>query len=297
MFLSGVTRRSFAALRLGVKCLVWAALASQLIGAQDLAPPDGFLGVWRKEGAPRVFRGSDLYGHIDGGSELFLEFGFEELTVQRYRSGADQFSLELYRMSDPLAAAGIYLMKQGTPASEGRLPVPYTLGAYQLMFACDRYLVALNNLEGSEAKLSEMLEFGRHIISKLPAAPAPAPAEYLPMAGLVSGSFRLIRGSYALQSVFSLGPGNILSLARGQTAASGDYRQGDDTWTLIACHYPDPRTAGTAFEYVASHLDPYLKTLSRSDSSLVFQDYANEYGTVSIFGDRLEVRVHLKRRP
>ncbi|HPB73006.1 MAG TPA: hypothetical protein PLX71_08505, partial [Phycicoccus sp.] len=55
----------------------------------------------------------DLYNYIDGGAELFLEFGFEACTVQQYKRGADEAVMEVYRMDDPVAARGIYLMKCG----------------------------------------------------------------------------------------------------------------------------------------------------------------------------------------
>ena len=71
-------------------------------GDGPLLPPSGFLGSWNLEGKPRLFPGSELYGHIDGGAEIFFEFGFQEATVQRYRSPAGELVVECYRMSDPL---------------------------------------------------------------------------------------------------------------------------------------------------------------------------------------------------
>ena len=287
--------RPIASLRLCVRVSVLALLIAPLAAAEELAPLDGFLGHWHKQGTVRVFKGSDLYGHIDGGSELFLEFGFEELSVQRYTQGADEFSLEIYRMTDPLAAAGIFLMKQGTPAKGALLPTPYALSPYQLMFAYHRYLVVLNNAEGTASRQPDMVEFGRYIIAKLPPGSPPAPEQFLPTEGLVPGSFRLIRGDYALQSIFSLGPANALNLTPGQTAAAGDYRVDKETWTLIICSYPDAAKAQTAFERLSNQLDANLKVTRRETSGLVFEDYANEYGTIRVLENRVEVRLHLSK--
>jgi hypothetical protein len=264
---------------------------------QDLLPPNGFLGKWQKSRVARVFHAADLYGHIDGGAELFLEFGFEELVVQDYKSGSDELSLELYRMTDPVAARGIYLMKAG-PQSSKQLPFPHTFSPFQLLFARDRYLVILNNLEGRQEKEPEMIELARHLAARLPDAPGlTSSVPSLPPDGLVSGSLRLIRGPYALQSVFTLGPGNILSLAPGQTAASGDYDLGGKTSTLITCDYPTAAAAQRAFDYLTGHLDSYLKPVSKRDGRLVFQDYASEYGLIVLSGSRLEISVHLKQSP
>jgi hypothetical protein len=60
-----------------------------------------------------VLAQKDMYGYIDGGAELFFEFGFSELTVQRYRCGERELSLDLYRMTGPDAALAVYLAKKG----------------------------------------------------------------------------------------------------------------------------------------------------------------------------------------
>jgi hypothetical protein len=76
-------------------------------------PPDGFLNTWHREASPRVFEGADLYGHINGGAEVFLELGFDRLDVVRYDADGAAVEVERYRMTDPVAALGIYLMKCG----------------------------------------------------------------------------------------------------------------------------------------------------------------------------------------
>ena len=263
---------------------------------QEPLPPDGFLGKWQKSGVVRTFHAADLYGHIDGGAELFLEFGFEQLVVQEYKSGADELSLELYRMTDPVAARGIYLMKAG-PQSSKQLAFPHTFSPYQLLFARDRYLVILNNLEGRQEKEPEMIELARYLEARLPGVPDLTSVPALPSDGLLPHSLRLIRGPYALQSTFTLGSGNILSLSRGQTAVSGDYDRAGKTSTVVVCDYPTPALARQAFDYLAGHLDPYLTPIGKGDGRFVFQDYASEYGLIVLSGSRLEITVHLKQKP
>lgn len=263
---------------------------------RELIPPDGFLGKWQKSGVVRTFHAADLYGHIDGGAELFLEFGFEELLVQEYKSGADELSLELYRMTDPVAARGIYLMKAG-PQSSKQLTFPHTFSPFQLLFARDRYLVIMNNMEGKQEKEPEMIALARYVEARLSGEPDLTSVPALPSDGLLPDSVRLIRGLYALQSVFTLGSGNILSLSRGQTAVSGDYDRAGKTSTTIVCDYASPPLARQAFDYIAGHLDPYLKPIGKGDGRLVFQDYASEYGLIVLSGSRLEITVHLKQKP
>ena len=46
---------------------------------------DGVPG-WKRTGAPERYNKEGLYGYIDGGAEIVLEYGFRELSVQRFAS-------------------------------------------------------------------------------------------------------------------------------------------------------------------------------------------------------------------
>jgi hypothetical protein len=87
---------------------------------QTILPDSGFAPGWEKSEALRTFTGQDLFNHIDGGAELFLEFGFVKLSVQAYASGKAELTLNAYEMESSASALGIYLMKMGreTPFAE-----------------------------------------------------------------------------------------------------------------------------------------------------------------------------------
>jgi len=56
----------------------------------------------------RTFEGPGLYGFMNGGSELFLEYGFEHLLEQRFTYQGVPFIAEYYLMDTPQNAYGIY---------------------------------------------------------------------------------------------------------------------------------------------------------------------------------------------
>jgi len=56
----------------------------------------------------RIFEGSALYGFMNGGSELFLEYGFQQLLEQRLTFQDIPFVAEYYLMDSPQNAYGIY---------------------------------------------------------------------------------------------------------------------------------------------------------------------------------------------
>ncbi len=290
-------------------CLVWMAAvggAIQAGGDRELLPSDGFLGHWSKAARSRVFTSADLYGHIDGGAELFLEFGFEQLTVQNFNaapaiahevSQGDEIRLEVYRMSDPVAATGVYLLKCGKENPDSSFGDRHTVNNYQLTFKRDRYFVVVNNTGGEERLRGDMLAFARDIASRLPAEKPMAFAGALPKEGLIPDSIRLARGPYALQAIYTLGEGDILQLRRSITALAADYRGESGSKTLIQVDYPDATAAAAAFRHVQANLDRYLEIVATNAGGFLFRDFAGEYGRTATAGRRLTVEVHLAARP
>jgi hypothetical protein len=280
--------------------LLFAVIAAVPAVADDagLLPADGAIPGWTRSAGVRTFQQADLYGHINGGAELFLELGFEQLTLQRYKNGTEEIAVEIYRMTDQVAAAGIYLMKCGKETPDKRLAARHTVNRYQLQLQRDRYYVAINSGSGSEAQVPAMLQFAGSITGRLPADSPPKVLALLPRKGLVAGSERIIRGQYGLQALFTLGDGDMLQLGGKLTAVGADYRdEGTGTYTLIAAEYPDAAAARSAFAHISGNLDRYIQVVGKSDARLVLRDFANKYASVSLAGNRIDIKVNLEQRP
>jgi len=283
-----------AALALLVALLPGVALPA---GGVATLPPSGAVPGWEVDGRQMVFNGSELYGHIDGGAEIFFEFGFEQLTLQRYTSSAGQVVVECYRMSDSLAALGIYLGRCGRETPDPGFAERHTAGRYQLVLVRDRYFVIVDNPAGTPALAPALVEFARVVAARLPPSQPLRAFDSLPEAGLVEGSQRLIRGPVALQAIATLGNGDILQLGGTLTAVAGEYGPATSRWALIVVTYPDSATAGKAFHHLVAGLDPEIRPLRTAQQRLVFRDYDNTFGVATLAGARMEIRLHLKQQP
>jgi hypothetical protein len=290
--------------------LLWCSLLGGFVqqparaGDAEFMPPGGFLQTWKKAANTRVFTSSDLYGFIDGGAEIFLELGFEQLTVQTYvpatataKSDMEDFKVEIYRMSDPVAAMGIYWMNCGKESPDPSFAERHTINPFQLIFKRDRYYVIINNSEGNEKLRPAMVEFARYVASRLPAEIPVRLDEILPKKGLVPGSVRLLRGMYGLQSIFTLGNGNVLQLGSKLTAVAGMYQDETGKYSLVLADYPTEQDALKTLANVQRNLDPYLKVQEKGAQRLVFKDFKNEFGVVSVTGKRIAIRLHLAKLP
>ena len=56
----------------------------------------------------RVFTGTALYGFMNGGADLYYEYGFKELTSREIKYKDEDFTIDVYTMNTPLDAFGIY---------------------------------------------------------------------------------------------------------------------------------------------------------------------------------------------
>lgn len=262
-----------------------------------LLPADGFAGAWKKSAPPRTFTSADLYGHINGGAELFLELGFEQLTVQKYKDGANELGVEIYRMTDATAARAVYIARRGKETPDPALKARHTVSRHQLQVQRDKYYVIVNNVSGGTSVTPVLINAAASVVKLIPTdGPIPALA-LLPKANLVPNSERIIRGTYTLQALFTLGEGDMLSLGSKLTAAAGEYTGGAGTTTLIVSEYPTPAAAAAAFAYLTNHLDTYLKPMTKTSSKLVFQDFEKKFGIATVAGKRLEIRLRLTQPP
>ncbi len=261
--------------------------------AQVILPGDGFAPGWRKQGTPTVFHSKNLYGHINGGAELFLEFGFSKLVVQRYRCGAREVSLDAYKMAGADAALAIYLAKKGIEQPLAGVTVRHTGGDYQITALKGRYFVQVNNQSGEADNLADMIQLLQQFLQPIAAESLTVRWDDFPEARL-PGSELLLAGPYSLQMVYTLGEGDVLQLAGNAFARCAQISAAcESTYTLIHAAYRDSAEARSVLHNLSAHLDAYLQKIEVSADTLTFRDYKNEYGRVVRRGATLEIALHL----
>jgi hypothetical protein len=249
---------------------------------------------FRRAGTSRVFTGTGLYGHIDGGAEIFLELGFERLVVQEYQKNGHAFTVELYTMTDQAAALGIYLMKCGQEKRNAALKARHTLGRRQIMFQRSRIFALVYHKGDATERSEDLVELAKALTSRMPEDVAVSQLALLPSEGRVEGSLRLIRGPFGLHAIYSLGEGDVLLLKDRVTAVAADYRgPGGNHTTRILVPYPTGQAARDAFRHLRDHLDPYLKVGQKTTGCIAFEDFKKKFGVIRLQGKRLDIRVNL----
>ncbi|MBN2091096.1 hypothetical protein JW964_15895 [candidate division KSB1 bacterium] len=264
------------------------------LNATIQVPPGNFLPGWKKDGSNRIFDHKNLYGHIDGGAELFFEFGFVVLNYQRYQNKADELILEIYEMENSTAALGIYLMKCGQETPVDDIDVRNTVNSYQILFVKGACFVQIYNLNGEQNLVPVMIQLAQKTLENIPAAESVEILKLLPEDSLLTGSAKIFRGNYALQSIYTFGSGDVFLLGGKISGVLGDYHTTNGSnFTLLLIPYPDSETALKAFQQVQSNLDPYLEVIQKDVNQLIFKDYKGLYGIITLKGDQIQIKINL----
>lgn len=281
---------------LGAAALVLAAAFSS--AAEVALPGNGFAPGWVAAGKPEAFLQTDLFNYIDGGAELFLEFGFKSLTVQTYTKDELELTLELYEMDGAEAALGVFLLKAGRETPVKGLGARNTGDRFQLTLLRDKWFVHINNADGLPDAVPAMAVLAGRLLTVLADGRPVTLLEALPRRDLVYGTERLFRGPYALQSLYTLGPGDILLQKAKVFGLAADYRSPEGgTLTRILVPYETASAAEEAFEHLKQNLDSYLVVVESHGREFVFHDFQDKYGRVEVAGNSLEIMVNLPDKP
>jgi hypothetical protein len=200
-------------------------LARPQTSISDLLPQSSEVGGWRPEGALQLFTGEELFSYIDGGAEIYYEYGFRRVLVQDYRDRMGQaISLEIFEMLSPQSAYGIYRFKTSRQGRRLDLGDECQLADYYLNLWKGHFLITITGLDAAVRAEPALLLFARSVEHKIKEnAAAPPLALLLPKAGLIPQSLKYFRGPLGLYNVYPFFSGDVFAFRAG---VKGDYDAG-----------------------------------------------------------------------
>ncbi len=244
--------------------------------AQDISlylPESGELEGWDRERDLHSYMGEDLFSYINGGAEIYHEYGFEQVVVQDYQNENDRsLSVEIYKMINPAAAYGIYSFKkspEGIPwdnAHEGRLE------GYYLNFWKDLYLVTITGFDEKDETVDGIKSIAKTIADKLPAVQdiqKPRLISLLPQKDLIPGSEKYFKGSLGLFNSYPFSLEDIFSIKEG---ACGAYKEGYDIYII---QYLNPQESSEQLKEIEKSLrfdQNYFGLVSSETAFFIFND-------------------------
>jgi len=254
---------------------------------QEISLPSG-VGGWKWDGKEMKYDSKTLFKYIDGAAELYLAYGFQNLTARRFeKPNQPPLIVELYEMASSEDAYGVFSFEHQD--EEVGIGQGSEFGGGLLRFWKGKYFASIY-AEGEGADVeSGILETGRVAANSIPVTgQEPKLVGFIPGRdfGLVDKSVRYLKSHVLLNQRFFIAHQNILNLNRNAEAVLAQYLRDKQKVQLLLIRYPDLKEAGDAYRNFMKIYLPdaggkdYLKT---EDKKWTYARQRNEF-VVIVFG-------------
>ncbi len=226
-----------------------------------LMPPDDMGGEWHAVGPAEYAEGQDLFLLINGGAEIYHEYGFDKALYQTYvADNGKSIHLEIYEMSEPSSAYGMYTFKSGHEGKAVALGCQGVLESYYLNFWADRYLITVVGMDSSDTVLKGIFKIARYINDRLTCQVLPpALIRLIPAEDLVFNGITYVKGNQGLFNQYLFDRKNIFGLREGVIGKYSDH-------TLMLFQYASDEEA----------LHWYLNAKEKLKNSGIFTEFTDQ---------------------
>ena len=203
----------------------------------ELMPRPGQLKGWEPSEKPYYAKGEELFQLIDGGAEIYLEYGFSQAVIRGFKNKSNKsFNLEIYEMKNPSAVYGIYTFKTGETGKEIKVGNQGLLEDYYLNFWKGNYLVTIIGFDSEKETQNELINAAEVVAAKIKIrGQAPSLLKILPEAyenKINRNGITYIRGNLALFNQYEFDTADIFGIKEGLVAQYEDF-------TLFLFNYAD----------------------------------------------------------
>lgn len=214
--------------------------------------PDPVLSEWTEEDAPKLYGGDDLFVLINGGADLFFEYGFENVMVYKYVNEQGQrMRSEVYEMENDHAAYGIYLKYLPADAKALETGDAGYLSESHTGFWKDKYFCIISLEDPDEEARADAVHLAHIFDSKLKGEGAvPEVSGYLPGEGLLSEKY--FEGNIGLSNVYHFDYRDHFQVYK---AAAGNYAD----YKVIIFSYQESGKADEIYEQLISTFSQHTR--------------------------------------
>jgi len=209
----------------------------------DVLPRPGEIHDWHPAHSPQVAVGEDLFLLINGGAEIYHEFGFRQAVMQQYNNNHNKsINIEIFEMTDSAAAFGMYSNKTGDAGEWLVIGDEACLEDYYLNFWKGHFIVTLTGFDSDPETRAGLMELAEGISAKIAGKGVRPPLiRLLPADNLKQGGITYFRGPLALFNSY----GSLPNLRRYQLeGVMGDY----GSQRIIILRYEDKAKSAHCFQ-------------------------------------------------
>lgn len=235
---------------------------------------------WRPLYEPQMVEGEDLYLLINGGAEIYYEYGFKRAITQSYedRDGRS-INLEIYEMNSPVSAYGAYTFKTGEKGERIAVGNDALLEDYYLNFWKGNCVVTLIGFDTDNKTREGLMRIAESVDSRIEDVGQKSPlVDTLLEENLKKTGITYLRGNLGLFNRYEFDTENIFGLKEGVIGNYGDFQ-------IFIFRYDDENECLSWFENARNRLkknprftdfaarDDAFSVVDRRDKNIVVEAY------------------------
>ena len=227
------------------------------IAAHTALLPDSING-WIAKPQNTITTDDGLYEYIDGGAELFISYGFKELTAREYhKEGRPAIKVDIFDMGNSKNAYGVFGYSretmendfgQGSQSSEGLI-----------LFWKNNYYVSLLCFPQTPESKEAVTSLARLIEASISeSGPLPTITALLPAKDLVPESVRYFYHYIWLNSFYFISDSNVFNMTDSTEAVLAKYGEKNKRSVLLIISYHNEKESEKALQSFIKQVEPGL---------------------------------------
>jgi hypothetical protein len=243
---------------------------------------------WTEEEPPEVYEGEALFDLINGGADLYYEYGFERVISYRFiHENGSRIQAEMYEMNSDSSAYGLFSLIK--PKDGESLFIDQECLISNDYIACwrdDHYIVISGSLTGDIH--SQALVRLAQLLSEKVGSEGDAPVLTAQFAGENLDRLIYFKGNIALTNVYSFDYKDVFEIEDGAIL------EDENGTKAIIFRYKDEGKAGEIFQKASGHFTEHRKfsNFRENDNYFVMTDRKGREVTFSYGKNHLLGAVH-----
>jgi hypothetical protein len=247
--------------RLGVVLLLIASSAAAQQAPGNLTgylPASGEVNGLKLSDAPKTYRGDELFLMINGGADIYHEYGFRQVQSAEYVDASGKsIHLEIYEMESPASAYGIYTFKIGKTGKKLSIGREALLQDYYLNFWKGNLLVTVIGPDAEEEIVQGVVALAKAVDARIAdTGERPDLADLLLREPLGFSHPKYIRGSLGVMNSYIFDTENVFRVREGMIGAVADCQ-------AFVFRYAEDGESASAYEHAITKLEVSLKFMDR----------------------------------
>jgi len=193
------------------------SIGQEIIKSNSMLPDSDAIPNWQMKDSVETYTGDDLFLYINGGADLYLEYGFEDVSTCKYLNYAgNNIHIDIYQMTDEAAAYGIFSISSSVHGKPVELGAKSLLYDYYLDIWKGNYFIRCTANKKENGMIDTLQLFARQIDEKIEnKGKAPLLTSAFNLDGIEFKSIKYVEGIIGLGNVFNFGHGSVAGFHEG----------------------------------------------------------------------------------